>query len=288
MNHIIRHSLLLMFFTGIVTGCIEEIDLNEINGPTSGRLVIEGGITNETKQHSILLSRTKVAVTNTPAERVSGAAVAITDGINRFVLEEIDTIPGIYLTGPNVAGEIGRTYVLTVMVDDITYTAEDTMEPVTPFGSVEELFELPNRVEDYLEEGQGVYEHQFPKVRYGVAAPSKQTLFSYDSIANGLRQAVFYEFPQIDRQGFLLNFAGTNPTLILEVGSTVVQFKSSMSRAHYDFIRAVFAETQFRGGIFDNIPGNAPTNVSNGGLGFFSASAVITRTFTVTGDNLDQ
>ena len=279
---------LLIPFLFIVIGCIDEIDLDELNVPTSGRLVIEGTITNETGSHAVILSRTKVAVTNTPAERVSGAIVEITDGVDRFVLEEVDSLPGVYLTGPGVAGEIGKTYTLTVTLDTVTYKAEDTMEPVTPFSPVEELFEPPNRVEDYLEEAPGVYEHRFPKVRYGAAAPSKQTLLAQDPVANALRQAVFYEFPRIDPQGFLLNFSGTNPTLIIDVGSTVVQVKSSLSGPYYNFLRAVFSETQFRGGIFDNIPGNAPTNLDNGALGFFSASAVISRTFTVTEAHLDQ
>ena len=103
-----------------------------------------------------------------------------------------------------------------------------------------------------------------------------------------MRQAVFYEFPRIDPHGFLLNFSGANPTLVIEEGSEIIQFKSSLSDEHYEFIRAVFAETQFRGGLFDVIPGNAPGNISNSGLGFFGASAVISRTLIVTEENLDQ
>ena len=278
----------ILFPLFFCTTCVEIVDLSELNEPTSGRLVIEGLITNERKQHFVILSRTKQAVSNTPAEKVSGAILAISDGTNEFMLSESDSLEGVYLTDANVAGEIGKTYTLRVKIGQTIYTASDIMEPVTPFRSTEELFEQPNRIDPLIDESIPVYELRFPKVRYGVSAPAKQFLFSYDSVAKGLRQAVYYEFPRIDPQGFLLNFSGTNPTLVVEPGSTVVQFKASLSSAHYDFVRAVYAETQFRGGIFDNIPGNSPGNIDNDALGFFGASAVISRTFVVTKNNLDQ
>ncbi|MEM9340065.1 MAG: hypothetical protein AAGA66_15115 [Bacteroidota bacterium] len=75
---------------------------------------------------------------------------------------------------------------------------------------------------------------------------------------------------------------------MVKAGVSIRQFKASLSDQHYSFMRAVFAETQFRGGLFYVIPGNVPTNVDNGGLGFFGASAVISRTFTVTEAHLDR
>lgn len=287
MNKISISVIAMITSCFLFTSCFEEIDINEINGPTSGRLVIEGLITNETRQHAVILSRTKVAITDSAAEKVSGAKVEITDGVRVYKLFESDTLPGVYLTEPNVTGEIGKTYGLTVEVDQTIYTASDVMEPVTPFEPVEKLFEQPNRLDNDIPQSAGASELSFPKVRYGVSSPSKQSLFAFDSTTNALRQAIFYEFPRIDPQGFLLNFSGANPTLIIEAGTTVVQFKSSLSTPHYNFVRAVFAETRFRGGLFDSVPGNAPGNISNGGLGFFGASAVVRRTFTVTEANLE-
>ncbi|MGD1959415.1 MAG: DUF4249 family protein [Fulvivirga sp.] len=283
-----KHSYYLYILFILSGACVEEVDLSEINEPTSGRLVIQGSITNEMKRHAVVLSRTNVAITYVDAEKVSGAVVEITDGAIVYELIENDTLPGVYLTATEIAGEVGRQYTLRVEVNDTIYTATDLMEPVRPFEPEAELFELPNRVEEFddvVEEG--FYEHRFPHVRYGTSAPSKQALFAYDSTIGALRQAIFYEFPRTDPQGFLLGFQGDNPTLIIKEGSTIFQFKSSMSTAHYLYMRAVYAETKFRGGLFDVIPGNAPSNMSNNGLGFFSASEVISRTFTVKKENLE-
>ncbi|TRX60030.1 DUF4249 domain-containing protein [Fulvivirga sp. M361] len=292
MSKRISVPVILTFLPLLFVACVEEIDLNKLNGPVSNRLVIEGSITNEMKPHAVILSRTDVAIPDAEVkkDKVSGASVEISDGVNSYILNESDTLPGVYFTAPDVKGEVGKTYTLTVEIGQTTYTASDSMEPVTPFEPTDELFALPNRVEEFdnIPGVTDVYEHRFPHVRYGTAAPSKQVLFAYDSVISGLRQATFYEFPRIDPQGFLLSFQGDNPRLIIEEGSTIVQFKSSMSIAHYLFVRAVYAETRFRGGIFDVVPGNAPTNVSHDGLGFFSASEVISRTFTVAQADLDQ
>lgn len=281
----VLHGMMLIL---ILTGCFKELDPNEFGGTPTSRLVIQGMITDETKRHSVILSETKEAAGNDPAEKVSGASIEIIDGTLVYPLMESDTLPGVYLTDEDVTGEIGKTYTLTVVLDGEIYTASDRMVPVTPFGPGDELFEAPNRLDDDFPDHPEVFELQFAKVRYGTAAPSRQLLFAHDPIVNGLRQAIFYEFPRIDPHGFLLNFSGASPTLVIEEGSEIIQFKSSLSDEHYEFIRAVFAETQFRGGIFDVIPGNAPGNISNGGLGFFGASAVISRTLIVTEDNLDQ
>ncbi|MEM7108710.1 MAG: DUF4249 family protein [Bacteroidota bacterium] len=283
-----NYGYYLLIFLILLGACIEEVDLHQINGTTSGRLVIQGSITTEMKRHAVFLSITNVAIPDTDPEKVSGAAIEITDGDMVYELIENDTLPGLYLTTTEVAGEVGKQYTLRVEVNDTIYTATDLMEPVRPFEPEAELFELPNRVEEFddvVEEG--FYEHRFPHVRYGTSVASKQTLFAYDSTVGALRQAVFYEFPRTDPQGFLLGFQGDNPTLIIEEGSTIFQMKSSMSTAHYLYMRAVHAETKFRGGLFDVIPGNAPSNISNNGLGFFSASEVISRTFTVKKENLE-
>jgi pullulanase len=44
-------------------------------------------------------------------------------------------------------------------------------------------------------------------------------------------------------------------------------------RENEEFARSLLMETEWRGGSFDVLYGNVPSNVSNGGLGFFSVSA---------------
>lgn len=279
--------ILLLWIVFSVFGCIEQIDLSEINGATSGRIVVEGTITNEMKSHLVKLTRTNVAIPDTAAEAVSGAVVTINDGLATYLLQEIDTLPGIYVTGENVQGEIGKTYTLSVQSDGQLYTASSTMQPVTPFSSEKEIFRAPNRIENPIPDNFDIFEVQFPKVRYGVAKPSKVLYYAVEPVNNTLRSAFHYEFPGVDPQGFLLNFQGQNERIFVEDGTEIYQFKYSMTDEHYEFMRAVYAQTYFKGGLFDRIPANVPTNLNNGALGFFEASAVIHRTFAFKKKMLD-
>lgn len=269
-------------------GCVEEIDLNVLNAGTSNRLVVEGSITSEQKAHFVKLSRTNTAIPKEAAPGVSGAVVSISDDSTVFRLWEVDTLPGVYLTDPTVAGSVDKTYTLRIELAGEVYTATARMEPVAPFGEAGSLFGPPNRLQNPIPGNLEVFELEFPKVRYGAAAPAKEMFFARDPVENQLISAFYYQFPGIDPDGFLLNFSGANQRLFLEAGTLVAQHKHSLSKEHYQFIRAVYAQTQFRGGLFDRVPANVVGNVSNGALGFFSASDVITRSFTVSGAWLGQ
>lgn len=278
--------LLCLFFTG---SCIEEVDLDKINGPTSNRLVVEGNITDEQTAHMVKLSRTNTAIPKEAASGVSGATVTITDGTTTFLLQEVDTLPGIYLTDDTVQGEIGKTYTLTIILEEESYSATAIMEASTPFEPIENLFASPNRLDYGIEGNFEVLEWQFPKIRYGALAPAREVLVTQDPIQpQNTIQTFFYDFPGIDPDGFLLNFSGSDRSLFIQEGSVITQYKYSLSNEHYQFIRAMYSETQFKGGVFDRIPGNVPTNISNGALGFFSASAAMSRTFVVTKGLLGQ
>ena len=62
----------------------------------------------------------------------------------------------------------------------------------------------------------------------------------------------------------------------------------SISKEEYDFKIAVLLETDFSGAGFSGPPANIPSNVSNGAIGFFSASAVTEDSLLIfKGRNVD-
>jgi Domain of unknown function (DUF4249) len=261
----------------LTSACIEQVDLSKINGPTSGRLVVEGEITNQKKAHIVKLTRTNVAIPDSPAEGVSNCIVTISDDSYTYTLTEVDTLPGTYATADTIQGQIGKTYTLTIKSADQIYTASSTMVPVEPFTPESEIFKAPNRVGNPVPDNLVIYEVQFPKVRYGTTKPAKIESYAIDPTDSTPRMARYYEFPGIDPQGFLLNFQGQNQTIMITEGTQITQYKYSLTNDHFKFMQSVYSQTDFKGGLFDRIAANAPTNVSNGGLGFFGASAVITR-----------
>ena len=57
--------------------------------------------------------------------------------------------------------------------------------------------------------------------------------------------------------------------------------KFSASPAYKAFLRGVLSETEWRGGVFDVERANAPTNLSEGAIGFFAVSTVVSDTTVV-------
>jgi hypothetical protein len=84
------------------------------------RLVVQGSITNELKHHQVSLTKSADYFSNQPAPRVTGAEVTISDGENVFILTEVSD--GLYETDI-IAGETGKTYTLTIIVEGRTYEA---------------------------------------------------------------------------------------------------------------------------------------------------------------------
>jgi hypothetical protein len=60
----------------------------------------------------------------------------------------------------------------------------------------------------------------------------------------------------------------------VEDGTEIHRFKYSMTKEYYEFMRVVYAQTYFKGGLFYRISANVPTNLNNVALGFFEASVV--------------
>lgn len=247
-----------------------EFDLNS----SLPRLVVEGSITTETKAHVVKLTKTSNYYYNQTAPIVSGADVSISDGTNTFVLTESPVGSGVYKTADNVAGQINSTYTLTIVSDGKTYTATSRLDPVAPIDSIEvkQLFESFFGITDssytlslYTVEPAGA-EPDYYFWKYSVNnIPQTDTLrrisFQDDALINGS--------PIIDVPIFGI------PQDRIEVGDTVTLYQYSTDKKFLDFIMGFMLETDWRGTPFDGPPANPPTNLTNGAIGFFYASDVI-------------
>jgi hypothetical protein len=65
------------------------------------------------------------------------------------------------------------------------------------------------------------------------------------------------------------------------VGSILIARKFSVNENYGNYLRALLSETEWQGSLFEEIRGNLPTNISNGGLGYFSACSVLADTLIV-------
>ena len=274
MENMQRLTIHLILFAGIFLGsfsCTEKIDW-ELKYDMEPLLVVEGKVTDEAKAHEVVLSR-PVEMNGEP-EPVTGAVVAIYDGDRVHALEEDPRRPGTYLTDPGFAGRVGRGYQLRISYGTFRITAVAFMREVTPFKSMRPYLV---RQQPPLYE-VSIHESDQPAIvrlelHWG-------HLPGYDTLPPEETRALIYHYTlgSVDVNRI---FAPDREHVRFPPGTIVFREKESVNPAYEEFLRGMLSETDWRGGVFDVLPGNARTNLSEGGIGYFSAASVIRDTVVI-------
>lgn len=186
-----------------------------------------------------------------------------------------EVMPGIYVTDSLVRGEAGKKYTLTIETGGTNYSASDVMPLPVEFNENDIILKPDKTVFGNIQNGFTI---EFPLVTYGATVPIKTELAVLDSCPNTLyAKTSFYFFPGIDAEGLVPKIA----QLKFAAGDTVIQKKVALPEMQYQFLRAVVLETEYYGGVLSSVPANVPTNVSNDAVGFFAASSVTRRKFSI-------
>lgn len=268
-----------------VLSCREPIDF-ELNGDGNSRLVICGGITTEAKSHTVTLTRTMSYYSPEAAPRETGAIVTISDGTNIFPLTESSFNPGLYKTDSTVYGEVNKTYTLKVTTKDgEIYEASSPLLRVAEIDSVSykynELFMYDKDRSNYelllfSQEIPGIGDNYMSNIY--LQNNSGEYVLDNDT----LRETPFYQDQQFD--GYYLPGLGFYNISAQTIKTDSVNVKVellSLTLDYYEYNYAILMETDYRGSPFDGPAANIPTNISNGGLGYFWASASSTYFFTL-------
>ncbi len=255
----------------MVTSCTEVIQFDLNTGEET--LVVDGLITNEKKAHEVKLSLSTSYYYGEDPPPATGADVTISDGTNVYTLTESPTKPGSYFTDSTVQGVIGTDYILTITYNDQTYTANDTLrrigeiDTVITFPFIDTLFtgDTTRFLVMHAQESEGRGDYYLWNYYVNGELRSKnltEKAFGSDEFIDGATPPegwfIYTDIPFDSIQRF--------DTVTLEM--------FSISEDYFTFVIELFQQTVFRGGFFDGPPANIKTNVSNGAVGFFRASAV--------------
>ncbi|MBE9509720.1 MAG: DUF4249 family protein, partial [Bacteroidetes bacterium] len=246
-----RYGIYLILFF-LILSCEEEKEwyLHTKNLPV---IVVDGILTNEKKAHEIRLTRPVTEMNQTP-KPVSSALVAVFDGSKVYILHEDPVNPGLYKTIPEFRALYGKQYMLYIKFQDQEYTANASMKPVTPLKPINisyvgELFKIelqdsdePSMIEVYLD-----WSH-LPGYKNKSADETHAKL-------------VFYSLNSIDVNEM---FKPGKETILFPGGTKILRKKYSLSDDHQKFLRTMLSETEWKGGVFDVLPGNVYTNLSEG------------------------
>lgn len=281
-----RRLLLFIFGVLLFSSCQENIDF-DLNTEQS-RLVVDGGITDEKKRHMIKLTKTVSFYESEAAQGVTNANVTISDGSSTFQL--VHETDGEYYTVDSIQGIPGNTYTLRVSYDGNNYEASEFMHPVIAIDTVQALKEDGFDFEEnvpidviniylFATESEGLGDYYLWK--YQVKKPDT----AWKDMTPRYRDWTYASDEFVDGRsptsGWLI-FAFIDESEI-PPNSIVRLEMGSISKEYYDYLDAL-GQQVFRGGLFDGPPANVPTNVSNGAMGYFSASSV---TYSETVTNYD-
>lgn len=250
-------------------------------------LVINGSITSEKKFHEVVLTKPMDFYDEKP-DSIEGAKIQLQIGNDTFEYLAAkqhtgiaDTLKrhGSYFSREEIQGVPGKAHKLIVEYNGETFTAEDSMQNVKPYDFAN--MELPISIGEPRFSIPGAESKVFFSSRsnlFGYAASHKYLLYTKDSIESsynsffGFATYYIYTHKGIEPQG-MLNETSSN-FAFGELNDTLWVEKYSISPNYDQYIIAVYKETKWSGDMFSTLPANAPTNVSNGGYGYFYATDV--------------
>jgi uncharacterized protein DUF4249 len=257
----------------LLVSCTEKIDW-ELEYQEVDVMVVEAKITNEARAHEVILTWPVYEV-NTLPEPVRGAVVEINDGREIHSLTEARSRPGVYQTDPGFAGEVGKGYQLRIRYEDMRISAIAFMREVLPFPNMR-IFQVqkdPPLYEAYITDQNG------PAVIRVELDWSHVP--GYDTLPPDETHALIYHYTlgTVDVNHI---FAPDREHVRFPPGTIVYREKESVSRVYEEFLRGMLSETDWRGGVFDVLPGNARSNLTEGAVGFFTAAEVIRDTVVIS------
>lgn len=262
MKHVQHFLLLLLIFSA----CEEKADI-ALSGEETGLLVVEGVLTNERKNHLIKLSLPHLQP-NGEVVPATGASVFISQD-SVYALTEFPAGSGRYYT-PVGRAVSGKMYTLIIRYNGKQYMAQDGSVPVEPLQELKyrqtaggyELVMNETGSEPYYIEHRVTWQHT------DACDPAE--------LCDGY--VVFYDLKTVDVNEI---HKPEKAPFIFPERSIVVRRKYSVSPGYKTFLRSMLSETEWRGGVFDVQRADVATNLSEGAVGFFAVTTVVSDTTVV-------
>jgi len=263
----------ILFIFIVATACTERIDLTLDESYT--RLVVDGGISNDTATYQIRLSKTADYFYNEPTPRVVNATITISDGTATFPLTETEPgKSGIYETDSTFSGVIDQTYSLDVQLDQqidnhTNYYSTCKMMQVAQLDSIQVEFQ-----DDWGEKG-------FWEIKVFAKDPGDEVnyyMFHYyrnDILMTDSIWKISYSDDKYFNGNYINGITAVyinneNNWENFKPGDKVTLQMSGITKEYLDYL----AQVQMAGyniPFFTGPPANVVGNISDGAIGFFTA-----------------
>ena len=185
---------------------------------------------------------------------------------------------GFYKT-TKLVGISGHTYTLHVTAEGKTYDATAYMPPVPEIDSVGYIKKISEKdgQEYYIPllffaDPQGISNFYLIQLITEEASRSMsaKTLWQFSILSDAFLE------PYVKGLNIQLGISPNDIQYpLLWEGDSIYVALSSLSETAYDFYEVLLDQFKNDGGVYKQVPASPPTNISNGGLGLFRASAVV-------------
>lgn len=240
--------------------CQKVVDI-KVN-TSSSQIVIEGNISNTRGMQYIKVSRSVAYTSTNVYPAVSGAVVTVTDNFGN-TLKFTETSPGLYSFGP-FRGQAGRTYKLNVDVEGKTYTGSSVM----PVAVTVDSLSLSNITFGNARRKLVSVNFTDPKgianqYRYILRINGKQSNLIYvedDRFTDGNRI----------KEDLYPDVNDGDDSDDLKTGDKAEVEVQCIDKSIFNYWYSLRQQNR-NGPGGGTTPGNPPSNLSNGALGYFSA-----------------
>jgi hypothetical protein len=258
-------SCLVVFFTIIsLTSCTKVIDLKL--GNDTGKLVIEGNITDVREPQFITLSQNVPFTSTNTYPPVTGATVSVSDSIGN-IYPFTEGPPGTYSSYP-ILGIGGNTYKMSVLTDGVTYTARSVMPEFVPLDSI------TSKIDDFNGSNnlrQITVHFQDP------AGVVNQYRFILQ--INGVQANDIFVINDEFVDGRYVNYDLIENDINIHPGDIVTVEMQCIDKSIYTYWFTLMQQADDgAGGV---APSNPPTNITPVSLGYFSAHTTQSITLLV-------
>jgi hypothetical protein len=268
-----RSFIIISLFSIVLMSCEETIPLDLDQSPS--KIVIEGLVTNRPGRQSVKITRSSDFYSRGATPRVTNAVVSVKDDLGESISfvhnpnGHADSA-GIYIPIAPFTGQIGRTYTLTVTVDEEAFEATDKLYSVIPVDSLNYQIS-DDEVDDPKKEGK-VYE----MLLYAREPQNEDNFYLFKFFRND--SLTYYDETDVyysDDELLAEKIDGVPSPPIYGLGDTGKVEIYSLSRFGYVYFNDLSTIlNNDGGGMFGPVPASPRNNLSNGALGFFQVSAV--------------
>lgn len=261
-----RIQWVLTFLGILACSCTKVVQVNLNNA--SPQIVIEGNITDSPGPYRVQITKTVNFSEDNVYPAVSGAAVKITDSATGITDVLAETSAGIYTTQTLLQGIAGHTYQLYVLTNGESFTASSTMPQPVKLDSV--TFEHSNRFGNT--EINAVVNFQDP--------PGIVNYYTFTEYVNGKQLSEGFVFSDRLSDGKYIRQQFFNDSSYLNNGDTLLLKMNCVDKNVWNYFNTLDNVTN--GNNFQSAaPSNPVANISNRGLGYFSAHTLQTKKLVV-------